>query len=675
MEKKNLFKSIRFKLVGLPLLILFLSYTLFTVAAVYFTKQSVLHTMREDGLELTRQMAKRIEQSGLAYNMVNEQVEDKIRLAGKIVLSQPNINNDVLKRIADTLGVDEINYTDSKGVIIYSNLESSIGAVFDSNHISYPVLSGKQNELMENIRKSRENNNYYKYGYVINPKGGMVQVGILANKIQSMYDQTSYQAIVDELGKNPKIVYALFIDRNLKATAHSIKERIGIELKDEGSKTAAVDGKEYASEYYYDVKKVNVYDVLTPVYINGKHVGAINIGLSMEAVYDAINRTILILTIVGIISFLLVGVVLYIYSMNSIKTINKIKEYLGLMANGDLTKDVDDKLIKNEDEFGDMAKAIAELNKAFKIIIGDIKLKAEQIGKSSEGLAATSQEMAAGSEEVAATINEVARGTHTQTEEIADVVNLMQDLAQNMDNIYEKLRSVKASTDDTKDKVNIGKNELNLLLKSIEDIKQSFGMVNSKVQNLSQSVTSVSSFTDAITNIAEQTNLLALNAAIEAARAGEAGRGFAVVAEEVRKLAEESKRSADEIKNLITSINEDTKEVINTVNNVDTHVKAQIETVDKTVKSFEAILNSVEAIAPSIEDVYRSVDLTVEVKDAVLSKTENVSSIIEEASASTEEISASSEQMSASVQEVAEAVQGLAQIAEELVKSVEKFRI
>ena len=51
----------------------------------------------------------------------------------------------------------------------------------------------------------------------------------------------------------------------------------------------------------------------------------------------------------------------------------------------------------------------------------------------------------------------------------------------------------------------------------------------------------------AIDQIASQTNLLALNAAIEAARAGTHGRGFAVVAEEVRTLAEESRRAAEEI--------------------------------------------------------------------------------------------------------------------------------
>ncbi len=57
------------------------------------------------------------------------------------------------------------------------------------------------------------------------------------------------------------------------------------------------------------------------------------------------------------------------------------------------------------------------------------------------------------------------------------------------------------------------------------------------------SAESIRQIMDIINHISGQTNLLALNASIEAGRAGEEGRGFAVVANEVRKLAEESKKS------------------------------------------------------------------------------------------------------------------------------------
>lgn len=83
------------------------------------------------------------------------------------------------------------------------------------------------------------------------------------------------------------------------------------------------------------------------------------------------------------------------------------------------------------------------------------------------------------------------------------------------------------------------------LLKAIEDGKQ---------------VTKINELTSNILEISEQTNLLALNASIEAARAGEAGKGFAVVAEEIRKLADNSRNTANiiqDLSNLLTqSVND-----------------------------------------------------------------------------------------------------------------------
>ncbi|MDR3563597.1 MAG: PrpR N-terminal domain-containing protein [Negativicutes bacterium] len=81
---------------------------------------------------------------------------------------------------------------------------------------------------------------------------------------------------------------------------------------------------------------------------------------------------------------------------------------------------------------------------------------------------------------------------------------------------------------------------------------------NQRVQNTTEIL-------EIIRRVARQTNLLGLNAAIEAARAGEAGRGFSVVAEEVRKLADESNRSANDITAMLGEFRDSVELVVKNV--------------------------------------------------------------------------------------------------------------
>lgn len=96
-----------------------------------------------------------------------------------------------------------------------------------------------------------------------------------------------------------------------------------------------------------------------------------------------------------------------------------------------------------------------------------------------------------------------------------------------------------------------------LMEKTTDDmqvIEQSAHQTEESIISLEEGIKEVSEFAATIAGITQQTNLLALNASIEAARAGEMGKGFSVVAEEVRVLADDSKRASDAITGIIHKI-------------------------------------------------------------------------------------------------------------------------
>ncbi|MBZ4662966.1 MAG: methyl-accepting chemotaxis protein [Caloramator sp.] len=354
---------------------------------------------------------------------------------------------------------------------------------------------------------------------------------------------------------------------------------------------------------------------------------------------------------------------------NSMAQINYVAEKL---SQYDFAVELD---TEGKNEFIEMNKSLSKVIDNMKKALAEIKENTEILSASSQELSATSEEMASSSQELAKTMEQVAEGATSQANDLQDIVNLIADLTTNIENVYAELRNVKTETDNTTDKANIGKKEMDKLIKSIEEIKNAFDVVVNKVGTLTASVKEINNITNVINAISEQTNLLALNAAIEAARAGEAGRGFAVVADEVRKLAEESKKSTAEIVELVNSIQNDTDEVIKTSNEVESFIKAQTTAVENTVNSFADILDSVENIAPLMNRTYDGMDKIVKSKDEVLSKVEGVSAIVEENTAASEEVAASSQEISAASEEVAATAQNLSAMAMDLANIVSRFKV
>ena len=231
----------------------------------------------------------------------------------------------------------------------------------------------------------------------------------------------------------------------------------------------------------------------------------------------------------------------------------------GIRCNkGDITKRIH---VGSRDEVGRLAIAINDLVAQMQIIIraitegcGQMEEKQADIISNVEKVNATADHtmqnlgiMSEGMQLVTGAIDGVQQDTGVLDHTVENMLEVAQNGRDYAADIKEKAGKMKVTAVESKQ-------EATLVMKEI-DTAMTESIANSR------QIHKITELTEEILGIAGTTNLLALNASIEAARAGEAGRGFAVVAEEIRKLADSSRESANNIQEISNRVVESVEEL------------------------------------------------------------------------------------------------------------------
>lgn len=387
----------------------------------------------------------------------------------------------------------------------------------------------------------------------------------------------------------------------------------------------------------------------------------------VQLILILINILIIIIGVTIILAFI-------ILNKKISKPINKIKEELNNLAEqgGDLTQKIN---INSKDEIGELSNIINSFLETLRRMLLAVKDNSLNIEDNSLNLNFISQNMLASSRNVALAINDVASGTGDQAQDLVNITSVLNDFAQELNIMINSIENINVTSGEIESTADESKSNMNTLINSVEKVDNSFKTFSEKVKVLGNSINKVNEITTIINSISEQTNLLALNAAIEAARVGESGKGFAVVADEIRKLAGQSRESAESISNVIKNVYNETNLIVKSSEEIDREIGEQVNIINSSMSSFQNILNSINSIIPKIQDLNNGSNHLNKEKENILCKIENSSSIAEEVSASAEEISASIEEMNSQASNVAQASEELKNITNNMIENINKFKL
>ncbi|CAH2212268.1 methyl-accepting chemotaxis protein [Tepidibacter aestuarii] len=668
--------AFKWKIISIVLTLFFISTSILMGVSIKIVNDKLEDEITKNGMNLAEQIENQIEGSKEVEKMLQSIIDDKIITSCSMIkyMDINNISNENIVQLVSDLGISEISIIGPDRIIDYSNVPANIGWEYPVGHAMDSVFDGGSDTYLEDPRENPLDGKLYKFGGISLGNGYFVQAGVSVDIIEDFKKNVNIQSTLTKATEDESVLYAVQIDKTGLAVAGT-NEVVGKTYDDDVTKSAAINGKAASNKWFDEELGIWAYDVQIPFYEDGKHIGSIDVGLSLDSLTDAKNDIIKTSIIMSVVIILLVSLILYFAIGYAMKPLRITSGNIQRIAEGDFTESMDLNILKYNDEIGYIANSVQKMQEELKNLVSNIKNSSYEMTSQSDSLAEITDQSNQAMSIIAQSVEQIALSASDQAKDAQSVAISTEELGIKINTSTEVIDEAVCLTNETDKICKEGSIIIFDLYEKTENSKKKNRDVHGIIEEVNIATGNAESITSLITQISEQTNLLALNASIEAARAGEAGKGFAVVAEEIRKLAENTGNATKDISEIINNIQIKAVNAVSIMNEVNHMTESNDKAIDNTGNAFKKIEQKLEELVSKIIEVKQVSNDISDNKEVIIDSIQNISAITEETSAGTEEVSASTEEQLASIREIMSLAKTSNELARELQNNVERFKI
>jgi len=368
---------------------------------------------------------------------------------------------------------------------------------------------------------------------------------------------------------------------------------------------------------------------------------------------------------------LLVLTIQYIFTRRTFAPVKDLMHALDRLSQGDFSV----RLEAGQSELGQVnAKfnsTVAHMNE----LVSTIKAVSTQSAEQARVLFTASEENHKTSTDITNHIEEISDKVSMQSKSITESVTSLEEINSGVSTIAGSTSALSDASVQMKEQSELGGENINKVMKQMDSIRESVQHSVASIEQLRKRSGEIEEIVQVITQISAQTHLLSLNASIEAARAGEEGKGFAVVANEVKKLAEESGKSAEKIADLVHYIQNETMTAVQAISEGERNVQAGINVVKETGELFYSILDATDSITSQIQEVSAATEEMVAETEQITATIRQIAVLAERNADVSEYIKNSALEQRSSAGKIVDSAESLNEISGKLEHMVEELKI